>query len=185
MVAATRVSLAQFLAMEETKPYLELIDGEVVPKAMPTDVHGFLVAKLISRLDRYLEESPEGRVGTEVRHLARGEERVYLPDVSVYLGRRPFVARGVVEVPPDFAIEVLSPDDQAGRVLERAAFYMRTGTSLLWIVDADLETVTVYTPGASPKAVRSPAILDAQPLLRAFTLDLGTLFAAVKDSPAP
>jgi Uma2 family endonuclease len=55
-------------------------------------------------------------------------------------------SRGPVEVPPDFAIEVLSPGDYPGRVLEKADFYMRSGTELLWIVDPELESVTVYGP---------------------------------------
>ncbi len=52
---------------------------------------------------------------TELRHVQDDEQRIYLPDVSVTLkGRLPKgQQRGPVEVSPDFAVEVLSPDDRA------------------------------------------------------------------------
>ncbi|MBI5947827.1 MAG: Uma2 family endonuclease [Chloroflexi bacterium] len=189
MAVAARVSLEEFLAMEESKPYRELIDGEVVCKAMPNDNHGALVAELLLELGNYLRRTREAVARTEVRHLQRSEGRVFLPDVSVTLRGRAEVdpevrARGPIEVVPDFAIEVLSPDDAAGRVLERADFYMRSGVRLLWVVDPDTETVTVYRPGAPQELHRAPQSLDASPVLHDFRLDLASLFAALHDEGA-
>lgn len=64
MTAPVRVSLETFLGMEETKPYLELIDGGVVPKAMPGPKHSAAVVELITEL-----ETPSG--GTPSRALTR------------------------------------------------------------------------------------------------------------------
>jgi Uma2 family endonuclease len=152
MVLKTRMTVEQFLALEETKPYLELIDGEVSEKAMPGPPHSAIVSELIAALHSYLKRSKEGRVDTELRHLFRREQRIYLPDISVTLGSR--FKRGVpavVEVVPDFAIEVLSPDDRVGRVMERVDFYLRSGVKLTWIVDPDLETVGGLPSGRRPR----------------------------------
>jgi Uma2 family endonuclease len=120
-------------------------------------------------------------VVTEVRHLERSEERVYLPDVNVVLTaniprsgetRR----RGPLELTPDLAIEVLSPGDSAGRTLQRADFYMRAGVPLAWFVDPDTETVTIYKPGTQPRVHSAPDVIDALPVLREFALDLADLF---------
>lgn len=46
MTADARVSLEKFLAMEETKPYFELIDGRVVTKPMRTQLTGRLLVRL-------------------------------------------------------------------------------------------------------------------------------------------
>jgi len=189
MAVAARVSLEEFLAMPETKPHRELIDGVVIRKSAANDNHGALVAELIAELTIYLRRTREAVVRTEVRHLGRAEGRVYLPDVSVTVrGRaatdRGVRARGPIEVTPDFAIEVLSPDDPAGRVLERADFYMRSGVRLLWVVDPDTEAVTVYRPGAPQELHRVPASLDASPVLSEFRLDLASLFAVLHDGGA-
>ncbi|MBA4181202.1 MAG: hypothetical protein C0506_11490 [Anaerolinea sp.] len=183
MTTPVRVNLEEFLAMEETKPYLELIDGEVVPKAMPTPQHGLLVLEIGAQLRNYLRASREGRAFTEVRHQSRNEERVYLPDLNVTvkdrLAREAF--RGPVDLAPDFAIEVLSPDDRAARVLDRVQFYLRAGVRLVWIVDPESRAVFVYRPGAAPEEHRPPAVLDAKPVLADFELSLGELFAVLDE----
>lgn len=176
MAASSRVSLETFLAMEETKPYPELVDGEVVPKPMPTQVHGRLVMRLGARLLNYLDSTGEGAVETEVRHVDRDEERVYLPDLSVHLGHEPSVAAGPVERPPAIAAEVVSPDDRWGRVAERVAFYLRTGTQLVWIVDPGEQQVVVYRPRSEPELRTRAQMLDARPVLADFTLSIDDLF---------
>ncbi len=60
MTTPIRVSIEQFLAMEETQPHLELIGGEVVPKAMPTPQHGLPAREIGSQLRTYLKRSAEG-----------------------------------------------------------------------------------------------------------------------------
>lgn len=166
--------------MEETKPYLELIDGGVVAKAMPGPQHSAAVVELITELRNFLREHPIARVDTELRHLDRREGRVYLPDVSVTLRENVGEGEVPVEVPPDLAAEVLSPDDRAGRVAERVDFYLRAGTRPVWVIDPELETVSVCRPDAAPTLHRSPSILDAAPVLPGFRLDLGRYFAAIR-----
>jgi Uma2 family endonuclease len=94
-------------------------------------------------------------------------------------GERGTWFRGPIEIPPDLAIEILSPDDSTGRVLDKVDFYLRTGVQLVWLVDPELETVTVYRPGEQPSTERAPAALDATPVLRGFTLDLDAFFATL------
>lgn len=183
MTTPVRVSIDDFLAMEETKPYLELIDGEVVEKAMPNPSHSSIVVILIRRLANYLDESKEARVDTEMRHLQNEEQRVYLPDVSVTLNSRfpKGMRRGLVETHPDFAIEVLSPDDRAARVLDRVQFYLRAGVRLVWLVDPELRVVFVYRPGVEGEEHRAPESIDASPVLKDFSLDLAELFAVLDE----
>ena len=50
MVAKTRTTLEEYLCIPETKPYHELMDGELYEKPMPSWNHGTLVAYLIQVL---------------------------------------------------------------------------------------------------------------------------------------
>ena len=185
MVTKPRVSLAEYLAMEESKPYLELIDGDVVQKSMPGLKHSTMVVELITELRIYLRVSGEARVETELRHIERKAEWVFLPDISVTLKSRitgtPAETSGLVDVLPDFAIEVLSPDDQPGRITQRIAHYMGSGVSLLWVVDPEAERVTVWQPGQAPRDLAAPTILSAAPVLASFEVDLSALFARLHE----
>ena len=61
MATTPRVSIDEFLAMPETEPPSELVDGEILQKAMPNEDHGSLVAELIRLIGNYLRASGEGR----------------------------------------------------------------------------------------------------------------------------
>jgi Uma2 family endonuclease len=180
---ATSLTLDDFLALPEEKPYREYLRGEVIEKPMPNYTHGLLALEVGSLLRNYLKASREGRVAIEVRHAARDEEWVYLPDVSVRLGKG-VQRRGALESPPDIAIEVLSPDDRAGYVMERVALYGRIGTSLVWVIDPDRETITSFRPGEAGIVHRRGDVLDARPVLREFGLDVAELFDAVSEADA-
>ncbi len=178
----TRVSLEEFLALPETKPYKELVDGEVVEKPIPAPVHSRLVPRIAASLIAHLDQSLEADVDSELRHADLDNEWVFLPDISVTKkGRRPPPAEeeGPVETMPDLAIEVLSPDDQPGRITRRVSYYTRAGVTLLWIIDPVDESVTIFERGAPPRVARAPETLSAEPVLAGFTLDLAALFATL------
>ncbi len=180
MVTKTRMTLDEFLALPETKPYREYIHGEVYEKSMPNREHAELGAELIGLLRNYLIESKEGRVYTELRHIEREQDWVYLPDINVTLAGRlgPFTA-GPEEVQPDFAIEILSPDDRYSRIAERVDFYMRSGVQLLWLVDPEARSIAAYRRGQAPTLHRTTETIDAKPVLSHFDLDLAALFAVL------
>lgn len=189
MLTKSRLTLDDFLDLPETEPASEFIDGEIVQKMAPSLYHAMLVQQLSWLIGNYLSSHRgEALGGPELRYAARTpRERVFLPDLAFMRPEnipsdRETRRRGPVWSPPDFAIEVLSPGDSPGRVLERADFYMQIGTQLLWLVDPELEALTVYRPGQAPTVHRAPATVDAKPVLSAFTLDLANLFAVLHEN---
>jgi len=151
---------------------------------MPNRKHGTLVAFLLRILGNYLVDSREARIITEVRHLEADDEWVFLPDVSVTLRDRTGPAiesDGPEQVLPDLAIEVLSPDDRPGRLQRRIAHYMRSGVSILWVIDPLDEKLTVWRPGELPLDYAAPQKVSAAPILATFELDLQQLFDALRD----
>jgi Uma2 family endonuclease len=175
------LTLDEFLALPEEKPYREYLRGQVTEKPMPTDLHGSAVVRLIMVFGGHLDTSNEWTVRTEVRHADRSQDWVFLPDVEIRL-KAPPQARGAVEGAPPFAIEVLSPDDRPGAWLERVELYMSSGTRLLWIVDPEEEWIRVYRPGEPGRTYRVGETLDARPVLTDFTLDLAAFFARVREA---
>lgn len=182
MATKTPMSLEAFLELEPCAPELELMDGEVVQKAMVGKAHSRLVRKLLQALANYGDEIGTIDVDTELRHLHREAQWVFIPDVSVTFQDRlagySFSENRPVEVLPDFAIEVLSPDDRPGRVTQKIAHYMQAGVPLLWVVDPEERQITVWRPDAAPHNVETSETLTAAPVLPDFSADLGELFAA-------
>jgi Uma2 family endonuclease len=187
------LTIDEFLALPETEPPSEFVRGEVIQKVAPSPKHAFIVAKIVSRLERYLADGSEAVVFSEARHVHREDERVFLPDINVTLSSR--LPRGseawrrAFELTPDFAIEVLSPDDRPGRVLDRIAFFLDAGVRLIWFVDPDDESLIAHSAGEPPHAYHVPDVVPAAPILPGFVLDLGELFgqlhARMGDDPAP
>jgi Uma2 family endonuclease len=140
------------------------------------------VSCLLLRLGSYLEASSEAIAETEVRHVNRDEERVYLPDISVTLNERASrQVRGAVPEMPDFAIEVLSPDARTVRVLDKVDFYLRNGVRLVWLVDPLERSVGAYRPGERAAIAEAGDTIDARPVLKNFSLALDDLFSVMPE----
>ena len=182
---ATRLTLAEFLALPETEPASEFIRGEVVQKSMPSYFHSAIIIRLIEILGPYLRRSELGRLMTEVRHADNDEERAYLPDVGVLLRTRRLDREtkrvGPIWQTPDLAIEVLSPDDRPGRVAEKVAFYLRAGVPLTWVIDPDELTLDAYRPGQPTEQFVMRGTVSAAPVLPDFSLDLAELFSVLEE----
>jgi Uma2 family endonuclease len=81
--------------------------------------------------------------------LERDPDTVRGPDVAVYEDANTFAELHPKygEVPPRLAVEVLAPNDRAGKVLRKINDYLRSGVRLVWVIDPEIRTVTVHRPG--------------------------------------
>jgi Uma2 family endonuclease len=68
------------------------------------------------------------------------------PDVSVVRAERMLgidPKSGFLRIPPDLAVEVLSPNDLASDIAEKVEDYVRNGFNLVWVIDPATRTVMV------------------------------------------
>jgi len=177
------MTLDAFLALPETEPASEFICGEVVQKPMPSYFHGRIAARIASLLDRHIESTDAGWVVVEGQHAQRSERRAYLPDVSFvlteHLPDQRTLESGPVEIVPDIAVEILSPDDRAARIAEKLTFYMRNNTPLAWVIDPAERTLDAHRPGLPTTHHTAGDVITAEPVLPDFRLDVGALFAVL------
>jgi Uma2 family endonuclease len=85
--------------------------------------------------------------------------RSIVPDVSVFSWNRiPFDANGEVEntfaIPPDWTIEILSPDQNATNVISNILHCLNHGTHLGWFLAPNERLVLVFLPGQQPLEMR-------------------------------
>jgi Uma2 family endonuclease len=140
----------QEIILPETKPALEWVNGRVVQKVSPQRKHALAQAEFVAAFRDWARANSCGRFGTEweFRLQPPGEiRRPLVPDVA-YLSyaRLPYENPSAADMPriaPDAVVEVLSPGDQMKDLEDKMRVYFACGTSVVFIVDTNAQTVTV------------------------------------------
>ncbi|MDZ4770876.1 MAG: Uma2 family endonuclease [Chloroflexota bacterium] len=124
-----------FIARPENESRrFELIDGEIIEKAMPNDEHGSVASTITALFFIYLREHPElrGRTTVEGRYRPTDNQlNQRLPDVTVILGGRPLVRSSAANFVPDICVEIKSPSERLKDLRKKAAFYLAHGAHAL------------------------------------------------------
>ena len=135
------MTLAEFL--ENDIEGYEYVKGELVPMSPPTRIHSKIRVNVIRHLDRHVRENQLGEVHVEATFQVG--ERGLNPDVAfVSTSRLDGDENTSFPIPPDLAIEVVSPTDVQWRIVDKAFAYLNAGTCLVWVLDPRSKTVTVY-----------------------------------------
>jgi Uma2 family endonuclease len=143
-----RYTPEDLLAMPDGKSY-ELVDGRLVERNMGSE-SSRVGGRLYSRLDRFCEDHNLGIVwpaDNGFQCFPHNPNLVRKPDVSfVRRGRLPgdVVPKGWVEIPPDLAVEVVSPKDRVYDLDEKLADYREVRVPLVWVINPEMRTATVY-----------------------------------------
>ncbi len=148
-----QMTLTEFLKLPETKPASEFINGRIYQKPMPQGKHSRLQLKLCNAVNQVAEEPQIALAFPELRCTFGG--RSIVPDVTVFRWERiPFDAEGEVEnvfaLYPDWTIEILSPDQNATKVISNILHCLKHGTQLGWFIDPDEWLIIVFLPGQQP-----------------------------------
>ena len=167
-----------FLAQPENQDRLfELINGEIVEK-MPTETHGMIQAELARVLGNFVKAGKLGRVVTETRHHAQGDDHSdLLPDVAFTSRERllPPVDEGAVQQMPDLAIEIQSPNDSLRKMRAKADYYLAHGSRMVLLVIPKKHLVEVCTSD-DIQILTEADTLDGGDVLPGFTLPVRDIF---------
>lgn len=174
------MTLEQWAALSEDEPG-ELFDGRLEEEEAPALVHERAVAWLIRVLDNWL--GLRGFVfGSDAKYVVR-PNRGRKPDVTVYLtadGSR-LPRHGIVRVPPDIAVEVVSPsprDERRDRI-EKMDEYAAFGVRFYWILDPGLQSLEIFelVDGRYARAARATeGRMESVPGCDGLTIDLDELW---------
>lgn len=175
------MTLDEWAALPEDEPG-ELVDGRLVAEEQPGLAHEMVVAWLVWMFGVWLDR--RGFVfGSEAKYAVR-TNRGRKPDVAVYLdpdGRR-LPRHGIVRIPPDIAVEVLSPtprDERRDRI-EKMDEYAAFGVRFYWILDPGLQSLEIFelAGGRYARAARATeGRMESVPGCTGLTIDLDELWA--------
>lgn len=149
-----QLTLEAFLALSETEPASEYINGRIIQKPMPKTRHSRLQGKLTGAINGVVEDAQIAYAFPELRCTFGG--RSIIPDISVLLWQNiRFDADGEplddVITPPDWVIEILSPEQSANRVTGNILHCLKHGSKIGWLLDPDDRSVMVLNPNRPPE----------------------------------
>ncbi len=139
---------------------------------MPQGEHSRVQAKLCEVINQVAEPKKTACAFPELRCTFGGESIV--PDIAVFRWERiPVQSSGRIanrfEIHPDWAIEILSPDQSQTKVLGNLLHCSRYGTKLGWLIDSAEDTVLAVLPGQRVELFKGSAQL---PILNGIELKL-------------
>jgi Uma2 family endonuclease len=142
-----RMTPEEFAALPDDDQRYEYIQGEVRAMSPAGGRHGRIGIRIASLLDAHLYPD-EGHVYDSSTGYRLPNGDVLSPDVSVILaGRLPDEVEpiGFIEIPPELAVEIISPSDRYADVLEKVQIYLNWGVSAVWVVEPEQRQIMVHT----------------------------------------
>jgi Uma2 family endonuclease len=162
------------------KRICELIDGVLVEKAMGY-AESVLASLLIESLNAFVRAHNLGLVTAPDGTVRLWAGRVRIPDVAFFSwDRMPGRRRPQQPIPtlaPDLAVEVLSPSNTAKEMRRKRDDYFSVGVRLVWEIDPDTRTCSVYTAPDAVATLTEADAVDGGDVLPGFRLPLRDLFA--------
>ena len=176
----TQLTLEEFLAQPETEPASEYINGKIYQKPMPQGEHSTLQTRLVAAINQVSIPEKIAHAYTELRCTFSGSAIV--PDISVFEWQRiPRRPNGRIankfEVPPDWVIEILSPEQSPSRVINKITFCLKHGTKLGWFIEPEDESVMVFLPNQLPDVKYGDDKLPVLEVLGDWQLSVADVFS--------
>lgn len=149
MTTGTKLTLEEFWTMPAGETAYELVDGKALPKVSPKYFHSALQGALC-RLIRVWCRG-KGRVVPEwaITLKRSGTDWVPTPDVTyVSYDRLPksWKRNEACPVPPELAIEIISPGQTLKEFEDKAKDYLAAGVSRVWVIDPEAMSFKVFFP---------------------------------------
>ncbi|AFZ56926.1 Uma2 family endonuclease [Anabaena cylindrica FACHB-243] len=166
------LTLEEFLKLPETKPVSEYINGEIITKPMPKGKHSRLQLRLCNSINDITESEKIAYAFPELR--CSFGIRSVVPDIAVFnWSHIPFTADEEVcndfFLPPDWTIEILSPEQSSIRVIDNILYCLNHGCLLGWLIDPDDRSILIFRPHQQPELLRGDQQL---PVLEGINLQL-------------
>ena len=175
-----KMTLDEYLALEEREGVWELVDGVLEKMAELSFEHQRLIGILYRLIDIYLAATtPFPGVALLAVSVALSQSRVAVPDLVYVRAERRHLLQGlIVSGAPDLVVEVLSQDRSKDLVRNRE-WYAEAGIPEYWILDPVNDTLTVLELAGGQYIERSALGRNdtlATPTIPGLSISLNELF---------
>ncbi len=160
----------------------ERIDGEIFEVMATNPYSSSLAGEIYFHFKTYLRQNPIAHATVADGGYDITDDDTFAPDVAIILkSRQPTLPKeGFNPIPPDLAVEVISPSDlrnRKERIDAKLEKYKAARVPLLWLVYATRQEVEVYQPDKMMQILGINGILDGSDVLPGFMLAVKDIFA--------
>ena len=146
---------------------------------MPQGKHSILQIELASAINQIGKAKKLAYALTELRCTFAG--RSIVPDIAVFEWENiPLDEDGQIankfEIPPDWIIEIISPEQSASQLIRKITFCLKNGTKLGYFIDADDKSITVFQPNQLPEVKEKQDTLPVLSVLGDWQLQVEDVF---------
>lgn len=180
------ISADMFLDLVEHPLYVdrvvELVEGEIVEMPLPGGEHGEILTLLATKIANFVYDNRLGRVVTgdtgfilernpHGRDTVRGIDIAF---VSYAKAPNPFSSKRI-HLPPDLAVEIISPSNKAADIHLKIQQLLNAGASLVWVVYPSIKVVEVHSATFTQRLTERDT-LSGGDVLPGFALRVGDIF---------
>jgi len=166
---------------ENQDKLFELDEGRAVEVPPAGEIHGAICCLIAYLLTKYVFQRGKGHVCSNDTGLLikRKPGTVRGPDIMVFDDSRPLekLSRKFADRIPKLVVEVLLPSDKMAKVNRRISQFLKRGVPLVWLVDLETRSVTVYQPGQDLRVVQEAEELTGEDVLPKLRYRVAELFA--------
>jgi Uma2 family endonuclease len=174
---------ADELARAQEEAGVEFASGQIVEKPVSID-SSEIESTIVRLLGNEAAKSGSARVfGSSLGYKCFRDDptKFRKPDVTVVRNERAagFDPKlGMMPIPPDLAVEVLSPGDLAYDVDAKIQEYLDNGFPLIWVVQPNTRTVTIYRSDGSIALLHDRDEVTGESALSTFRCRVADFFPA-------
>jgi len=139
MGTATLVPVEEYLSTSYD-PDRDYVDGELENRNVGEKDHSKLQIALSSYL--YVHRKRWGVSAFVEQRVRVSATRYRVPDICVTLGEP---EEQVFAGPPFLCIEILSPEDRAGRIQRKIADFLKFGVRYIWVIEPRTREAFIHT----------------------------------------
>ena len=126
----------------------EIMDGERYDMTPTSFEHGDLEGKLYKLLTRHLESKGHIAVGEVGVLISKKPLKIRAADV-VYISKKksPERPKGILEIPPDLIIEIISETNTAWEITDKVKDYLLIGVERILLIEPKTKSASIYQKG--------------------------------------
>lgn len=176
MATTTGITIEEFERLPDALARnRELVNGELVDVSGNTPCHNFLRDLLVALLLPFVAERRLGKIVSEQEFdfggNAHGPDVAFIESSKVHLFEKD---RRVQPFVPDFAIEIVSKNDNFELLMQKAVRYRQCGTREVWVLGPKARQTFVLS--TERQSILDDQQLFESPVIPGFSIRLGELF---------
>ncbi|WP_019500909.1 Uma2 family endonuclease [Pseudanabaena sp. PCC 6802] len=162
------LSIEEFLALPETQPASEYIDGQIYQKPMPQFQHSTFQVEIATAINLVGKPQKLAFAFPELR--CNFGDISIVPDIAVMRWANiPFLENkriaNTAPIAPDWIIEILSPDQSPLRVMNKISSAITNGSELGWLISPAQDLIMVYEGDRLPERMSGADVLPVLDVL--------------------